>query len=795
MTWSLAGLRKPAFPRLASDWPRSYPGGMEVSQQLTDRLLRWVHAAEYRPSKPKQIATHLKLDGDGYRELRRVIKQLVLEGRLVYGGNHLVMAAAAVGGSADHVRGKFRRAMGGGFGFVRPSSGGTDADGDVPEDIFVPPGATGGAMEGDLVEVEISPGRRGGVEGIVVAVVQRERRQFTGTFRTKPIPPEDEDRERAPAIDGPVVYLDGVHFNAPVGVGDVRGLPLVDDDKVFVEIVEFPDDDGGGGEAVILERLGSSKNPAIDTLTVMRQYGLPDEFPAAVLDEARKRADEFDEDDLPADRTDLSDLLTITIDPFDARDFDDAISLAREDGRWRLWVHIADVSHFVHVGGAIDVEARKRGTSVYLPDRVIPMIPEIISNHLASLQPERRRLVKSVEIEFTDDLTITHTEVHNAVIHSDKRFNYEQIDQYLASPQSFKEEWGAAICELLDQMHTLAMKMRKKRFREGSLSMDMPDIKLELDRLGKVKGAYLVEHTESHQIIEEFMLAGNQAVAYWLDNLELNFLHRIHEPPERRKLRSLTSFVKDLGIGIDNVESRFEIQAVLDKVAGTPMENAVNFAVLKSMNKAVYGPHREGHYALDMEHYCHFTSPIRRYPDLSVHRLVQKLIDKKSTPDESFAELVKLGHECSDAERNAASAERELIQLKLLHFLKKKVGETLEAVISRVFADGLHARCVKLPVDGFIPVTTLPGDQYRFERRGHLLVGFKEGNQFRLGDLLLVRIDKVDLQDRQLYLKVVKNLSGGKGAARGPKPAAKAKSTYKTKRKTERREKKKKRRR
>jgi ribonuclease R len=766
---------------------------MQVSQDLTDRLLRWVHAAEYRPSKPKHIATSLKLDLDEYRELRRVIKQLVLEGRLVYGGNHLVMAAAALGGAGDSIRGKFRRAMGGGFGFVRPSSGGTGVNDDVPEDVFIPPGSTGGAMEGDLVEVQISPGRRGGIEGVVIDVVQRERRQFTGTFRTEPLPPEDEN-EPPSEIEGPVVYLDGVHFDTPVSVGDIRGMPLANEDKVFVEIVDFPDDRGLGGEAVILERLGSSKNPAIDTLSIMRQYGLPDEFPAAVVNEARKRADEFDEDQPAEGRKDLTEMLTITIDPFDARDFDDAISLQREDGRWRLWVHIADVSHFVEVGGAIDVEARLRATSVYLPDRVIPMIPEIISNHLASLQPERKRLVKTVEIEMLDDLTITHTEVHNAVIRSDKRFNYEQIDHYLASRETFLDDWGRPICELLDNMNALAMKIRKRRFKQGSLSMDMPDIKLDLDRAGKVKGAHLVQHTESHQIIEEFMLAGNQAVAMWLDDLELNFLHRIHEPPERRKLRMLSAFVKDLGLGNHSIESRFEIQAVLDKVAGTPLENAVNFAVLKSMNKAVYGPHREGHYALDMEHYCHFTSPIRRYPDLSVHRLVQKLIDKKSTPDESFAELVKLGHECSDAERNAAKAERELIELKLLHFLKKKVGETLEAVISRVFADGIHARCVKLPVDGFVPVTTLPGDQYRFERNGQMLIGFKAGNRYRLGDQVTVRVDKVDLQDRQLYLQIVKNHSAGRPLESKGK-AGKREVSYKAKRKHERRAKKKKRRR
>jgi len=748
---------------------------MDISSELTDRVMRLVVSPDYRPSKPKIIAEQLKLDGDGYRELRRVIKQLVLEGRLIYGSNHLVITPGAIGGPRDRIRGTFRRAMGGGFGFVRPAHA---DDADVPEDIFVPPGATKGALEGDTVEIKVRPSRKGGNEGMVVQVLERARRQFTGTFRT--------------TAAAPVVFLDGTPYEEPVSVGDVRGLPLENDDKVFVEMVEFPDDNGHGGEAVILERLGNSKNPATDTLSIMRQYALPDAFPETVLDDARQQADAFDDDVVPEGRKDLTKLLTITIDPFDARDFDDAISLEREKGRWRLWVHIADVSHFVPVGGPLDQEAKKRSTSVYLPDRVVPMIPEIISNHLASLQPDRIRLVKTVEIEMLDDGTITHAEVHNGAIQSDMRLNYEQVDQYLANPEPYRKQWGGQVCDLLTHMH-LAMQIRKARFAGGALSMDMPDIKLDMDKNGKVKGAFRVEYTESHQIIEEFMLAANQAVATWLDDLKLNFLHRIHPPPERRKLRQLSSFVKDLGIEVGNIESRFEIQAVLDAVAGSPMEDAVNFSVLKSMNKAIYAPQVEGHYALDFEHYCHFTSPIRRYPDLTVHRLVQKLLDKEPTPDDPFPSLVKLGHHCSDQERNAAQAERELTQLKLLHFLKKNIGETMEAVISRVFADGIHARCVKFPVDGFIPVTTLPKDKYRFERRGQMIIGFKEGNRYRLGDQLTVKIAKVDLQDRQLYLDVVNNHS----SRVEPKPVSSKTSIskYKNKRKKDRREKKKKRKR
>ncbi|MCH1442202.1 MAG: VacB/RNase II family 3'-5' exoribonuclease [Rubripirellula sp.] len=747
---------------------------MDISTELADRVMRLIVSADYRPSKPKQIATALKLGLDEYRELRRVIKQLVLEGRLLYGSNHLVVSVGAIGGPDDSLRGTFRRAMGGDFGFVRPNH--AEDDSDVPDDIFIPAGQTAGAMEGDLVNVEVRPSRRGGNEGRVTEVLQRARRQFTGTFRN---------------IDGEAaVFLDGTHYEAPVSVGDIRGLPLTNDDKVFVEIVDYPDESGGGGEAVILERLGSNKNPAIDTLSIIRQYALPDAFPESVLNAARQQADAFSDEIVPESRKDLTDMLTITIDPFDARDFDDAISLQREEGRWRLWVHIADVSHFVPIGSPIDEEARKRATSVYLPDRVIPMIPEIISNHLASLQPDRMRLVKTVEIEIQDDLTITHTEVHNGAIHSDLRLNYEQVDQFLANPESRIEGWGAPICDLLKEMHTLAMKMRRGRFKGGALSMDMPDIKLDLDKSGKVRGAHRVEHTESHQIIEEFMLAGNQAVSTWLDDLGLNHLHRIHPPPDRRKLRQLSNFVKDLGIDAGTVESRFDIQKVLDSVDGTPLEDAVNFAVLKSMNKAIYAPQLEGHYALDMEHYCHFTSPIRRYPDLTVHRLVQKILDQESTPNDAFASLVKLGHHCSDMERNAAAAERELIQLKLLHFLNKHVGETMEAVISRVFADGIHARCVKLPVDGFIPITTLPNDQYRFERRGQMISGFRQGNRFRLGDLLTVKVSKVDLQDRQLYLDVVKNHTvHGESESHQPKST---KPKYKSKRQKDRRDKRKK---
>ncbi len=685
-------------------------GNSSVSQTpdlpaLRQRVLDHVYAEGYRPSKPKEIHRALKLADDDYRFLRKVIKRMVIDGEVAFASNHLVVAipakspaplrprksksdateqppenlASEVGdddastdaevttpygrvgatkskgkrsgaegaGQFDKlVSGKYRQAAAG-FGFVRPSAASAQQ---FTEDIFVPSDATGTAMDGDMVQVRLRSNRRGGsgFEGLVVEIIERARRQFSGSYDVR---------------DGKsIVHLDGVTVGSPVSVGDVRGLPVEPGDKVVVELVKFPD----GvhiGEGVIMEVLGSSKNPAVDTLAVMHQFGMIDRFPDEVIEQARQTADAFEEGSIPADRRDLTAIPTLTIDPFDARDFDDAISLSRNDkGNWELMVHIADVAHFVPVGSPLDAEAKRRATSVYLPDRVIPMLPELISNHMASLQPDRIRYTKTVLMEMTDDGLQVHWEVFNSAILNQQRLNYEQVDQYLADPEPWRERLKPPIWQLLRDMHTLAMVLRKNRMENGSLELFLPEIKLELDKSGKVKGARLVEYTESHQVIEEFMLAANQTVAKWLDDREIPFLRRAHAAPDARKLKKLTEFVHDLGIRVDSLESRFEIQKVVRQVRGKPTEYAVNYAILKSMSKAVYQPDFEIHYALNFDHYCHFTSPIRRYPDLQVHRTVQRLIEGQSSPGDPFPVLIGLGHHCSDQEQNAESAEREVIK-------------------------------------------------------------------------------------------------------------------------------------
>ncbi|QDV27513.1 ribonuclease R [Aureliella helgolandensis] len=744
----------------------------KIDPALRQQILDLVYHPQYQPTKPKGVHQALGLPPEAFPQVRMAIKRLVQHGELAYARNHLVLTPDQISGDPKMTRGTFRQAAAG-FGFVRPVTTGKLG---TTEDIFIPASATLSAMDRDLVQVRVRASRKGGgQEGEVVEILERARRQFSGSYAVK---------------DGnSVVWLDGVTIGSPVMVGDVRGLPLEQGDKVVVELVHFPDG-RSVGEGVIIEVLGSSKNPAVDTLAVMRQYGLADEFPAEVIDQARATADAFVEGDIPADRRDLTGVVTLTIDPFDARDFDDAISLSKnEKGHWELLVHIADVSHFVPIGSVLDEEARDRGTSVYLPDRVIPMLPELISNHLASLQPNKVRLTKTVLMEMTEEGTVVHQEVFNSVIHNDQRLNYEQVDQYLENPERWRERLTPEIWQLLRDIHTLAMVLRQNRKDTGAIELHLPEVKIDLDKAGKVKGARITENTESHQMIEECMLAANQAVATWLDQLEIPFLRRAHAPPERRKMRKLDDFMRDLGIKCESMENRFEVQRVVELVRGKVTEYAVNYAILKSMSKAVYQPEEEMHYALQFQHYCHFTSPIRRYPDLQVHRTVDRLIRQTKPYGDPLPVLIQLGRHCSDKEQNAEWAEREIIKIKLLHFLNKKIGETMPGVISGVVPDGFYVRGIKFPAEGFVSIQDLPKDSYKFERRGQMLEGFRSGNRFRLGDELVVRIQSVDLARRALLLSVVEKRGqtvedrpkrgGGKAQRKEPTKATRNSSSSK----------------
>ena len=645
--------------------------------------------------------------------------------------------------SAEIVVGTFRRSRQG-YGFVRP----LDAlPGDRSADIRIPAATSSDAANGDTVRVRLTQthhGGRPGRNGEITDILKRQTTRYVGT---------------AFESTGQCwVQIDGTQFSRPVWVGDPGAKAVHPDSKVVVELTRFPSllrD----GEGVVVEVLGEAGAAGVDTRMIIAEFGLPGSFPEAVLEDARRQAAAF-RDSVPENRRDITSEVVVTIDPIDARDFDDAISLKQLEGgrgHWLLGVHIADVGHFVRPGSPLDQEALMRGTSVYLPDKVIPMLPEIVSNNLASLQPDHVRFARTCWIEFSAEGVPVHTEVERTAIKSRRRFSYEEVDQFLADPRTTTVKMTGSIRSLLGRMRDLSRILRQRRIDHGALELTMPEVKIDLDDAGRVSGAHVVEYTESHQIIEEFMLAANEAVARMLAEAEAGFLRRIHPAPDLRKLRQLTEFVSELGFEVESLESRFELQRLLVQVRGRPEEHAVNYAVLRSLSRAAYGPQQDGHYALASDCYCHFTSPIRRYPDLTIHRALDLLATGRRPNREGLGQL---GEQCSELERRAEAAERELVKLKLLHFLSGRVGSELDGVVTGVERFGLFVQGIELPAEGLVSIAALPDDRYRYDRASHTLSGHRPGNAYRLGDRIRVRVLKVDLDKRLLELAVVDRRTG-----------------------------------
>ncbi|MDG2358277.1 MAG: ribonuclease R [Planctomycetaceae bacterium] len=742
---------------------------------LKQQIIEVLKKTGSRPVKPRKIARRLDLPKGEKDRFEAAIASLVKRGKLQQNREGRVFLPEIASASDGLIAGVLKKTASGSAWLIpnreiTPEGADPNSPDDQPPvpaskipDVHIYAENLGDAQNGDEVLVRLISRRRSGGKrcGQVEQIVERATHTFVGSYF------EEWNVGK--------VRIDGGVFSDPVSVGDPGAKGVQPGDKVVIEIVRFPTHTHPG-EAVLTKILGARGEPGVDLQAIIHEYGLPDEFPEEVLTAARDQADAFDPENL-GDRLDLTGETIVTIDPADARDFDDAISLSKsEDGNWHLSVHIADVAHFVQEGGTLDQEAKQRGTSVYLPGRVVPMLPETISNSLASLQQDQVRFTKTVKIEFSPGGTPLHTEFHNSAIKVKKRFCYEEVMPILDAPEKFKTEVSADVLKLLADMYELAMILRGRRFEDGSLELHLPEVKIELDKDGVVCGAHETSHDESHQIIEEFMLAANTAVATKLMDADITFIRRVHGSPDPIKLKAFSEFADSLGLEVSPNPSRFELQKLLSEVRGKPFEQALSFALLRSMKSAEYTGLVNGHFALAIENYCHFTSPIRRYPDLTVHRLFEKVIEGKTKKiGLSQIETIKLGAHCSGMERRAAQAERELTRVKLLMLLATKTEETFRAVITGVEKFGIFCRCEKYPVDGFVHVSNLAhGERLDYDRATYTMTARQSGRAFRMGDRVQVRIALIDPDERTLHWELVE--SGKPGSTSTKKKSQKRKS-------------------
>lgn len=735
-----------------------------MSQPAADwssQIMNYVERRGYKPLKPIALASRMGVPKGELAYFRDALRDLLDNRRLAVSRSGRI-EPKRVASDREVVGTLRRRSSGGTIGWPSPK--------DPARELFIDARDLGSAMNGDAVRVRITNKRRSGGQrcGRVIEVVERARVTFVGRYT--------EVGGRA------LVELQGRNLPGQISVGDPGAKGVKPGDMVIVDIVQFPSD-RDNGQGVISKVLGDRGQAGVDTQTVIVNHGLPTEFPEAALEEAREQAATFDPNDLDQ-REDLTDEVILTIDPTDARDFDDAISLSRsEDGHWHLGVHIADVSHFVVPGSPLDDEAELRATSVYLPTMVIPMLPEIISNGLASLQEGKRRYTKTCFIEFTAEGTPIDVRLTRTVIENKKRLRYEEVMPIVEdAPDAITV--ASEIERLLKDMYELAMILRGRRFERGALELTNPEIDLVFDNEMQVIGAKREHDDPSHDIIEEFMLAANIATAVKLHELGWPFARRSHPDPDPLRLKKFRSFVEALGYEMENEQDKYAIQALLDEVKGKPEERAANMALLKSMQQAVYTGLEVGHYALAEPHYCHFTSPIRRYPDLMVHRLIEAhVLGKKNHKGASGDVLERMCQHCSDMSRRAEAAERELTTVKLLGYYEDRIGETMKAVVTGVERFGLFCQGVELPVEGLIPIRSLGNEYFDFEESLYRLTG-RHGETFQLGDELTVEVAAVDMDRRQLEFAIVRREKSSKrnGGRRGGKKRSKQKHASSSKR-------------
>lgn len=698
-------------------------------------VMHYLKGEGHRPLGTKDILKGLRLKKDRKHDLKRMLLDLVHDGELVKvrGGRFGIpakmnLATGVVQGHPD------------GFAFII-----TDDEG---SDIYVGQRSLKSAMHGDRVAVRVEGQKAGGkLFGTVVRVIERGFTQVVGKYE------KDKNKKFGYLVPGDPRIATDIYIP--------KGADMDADDGIIAvaEIVSYP---GGmrNPEGRIMQVVGFPGDPEVEIQSIIIKHGLPSVFSEEVMAAAEKVGDLPKPSELEG-RTDLRPLMTVTIDGETAKDFDDAVSVKREgDGKIRLWVSIADVSHYVSERGVIDEEAYERGTSVYFPDRCIPMLPEHLSNGICSLNPGVGRLTMTAEMLFDGSGKRIKSAFYNSVIKSDFRLTYTKVKKILVDgDEPLAKEYSPVVPDL-KLMEELCSRLRSFRQGRGCLDFDLPEAQVELNLQGDIEAIVRSERNLAHMIIEEFMLAANESVASYISDKALPLLYRIHEEPNEEKMDDFAEFIHNLGYQLSSKGQRtIALSHLLKEVSGKPEERVINHVLLRSMKQAVYSPENVGHFGLAAPLYCHFTSPIRRYPDLIVHRILKEALSKEGmgSKKKSFLEegLPSVGTTTSKLERRAAEAEREVVAWLKTRFMVDKVAMEFDGFITGVTSFGFFVELAELFVEGLVHITSLGDDYYIFDEKRHSLQGERTGRLFKIGERVRVKVARVDVEKRQIDFELI----------------------------------------
>jgi ribonuclease R len=723
-----------------------------------EQILRQIQERVDHPATIRELLQLLKISRDERPAFKRTLRRLVAGGQLVeirgqrYGLSDRMNLV--VGRVSMNPRG---------FAFVDRGAGD-----DGPASIYIAGSNLNHAMHGDRVVVRVEHVRGDRAEGRIVRVLERAAERIVGRY------------EIDASGHGFVVPFDRrLTMDVQIASGDTHGAAA--GDMVTVQITRFPTP-ARPATGRVTEVIGALDAPGVDTTVIIRKHNLPDEHSAEAVAEARRLGTAVREKDL-AGRTDFRTWPTVTIDGEHARDFDDAISIDRLDnGNYWLGVHIADVSHYVQEGSPLDLDAYERGTSVYFPERAVHMFPSDLATGLCSLNPHVDRLVQSCLME-VDRKTgaVVRYEMHDGVIHSQARMTYNEVNAIVTEHDPEVIARHRERVPMFERMHELFEILHARRHRRGSIDFDLKEPEIVLDDEGMVEAIVALQRNVAHRIIEEFMLLANETVAAHLEKHDMPTLFRIHEPPDPAKVEVFEAFISTLGYALSGSAEALQprdFQRLVEKIHGKPEEKPIAFLLLRTMQKARYDPVNVGHFGLAAEAYTHFTSPIRRYPDLVVHRSLREL--RRGLNDERRTELTEdlpeIARHTSERERRATEAERELVQWKKVRFMADKVGDEFDGYITGVSAFGLYIELVEHFVEGMVHVSTMADDYYRFVERAHILRGEKNGRVYRLGDRVNVQVIRVDLERRQIDLGLSEILNAVRSSERnrGPRRSAQA---------------------